>query len=318
MAYETGVATDVIDLLAKIRSLADDLGWTIDRHDPAELALHHADAGYFTLRATPEEDDIQTNWDPGPSISIWGHTGFDAGAAHNAQPGSSGGEYGRTNALRGPFAAYHLFGTTQYIHCVIEIVPGEFGHFHVGRLDKTGAYTGGEYVTGTRWDYYLAGTSYHNDASSNQHAVPFDGVSYYGPGQGAVRLDADGYTGEWGAFKYIGSDSQAWGPLRLLDNHSRSPYSHYWVSTPNTVNALSPLAPILVAFLLRDTKTFLAGAPADLRIVNMRNLTPGETITIGTDEWLCFPIKKRGLERYGPEHEVNSGIFGFAYRKVES
>ena len=99
MAYETGVATDVIDLLAKIRSLADDLGWTIDRHDPAELALHHADAGYFTLRATPEEDDIQTNWDPGPSISIWGHTGFDAGAAHNAQPGSSGGEYGRTNAL---------------------------------------------------------------------------------------------------------------------------------------------------------------------------------------------------------------------------
>ncbi len=323
MAYETGVATGVVDLLAKIRGLADDIGWTIDRDDPEELALHHADAGYFTLLATPEEDDIQTNYDPGPYISIWGQTGFDAGAAHNAQPGSSGSMYGRTNALRGPFAAYHLFGTTQYIHCVVEIVPGEFAHFHFGLLDRSGDYVGGEYVTGTSWAYYLTSSNYHYDAWANRHTVPFDGMGYYSAGnfngQGAVRLDADGYTAEWGRFSYDNGAAQstAWGPARLGNNQDRSPYTFYWLSTPNTVNALSPLAPLLVAFLLRNTKTFLAGAPADLRIVNMRNLTPGETITIGADQWLCFPIKKRGLERMGPEHEVNSGVFGFAYRKVQ-
>lgn len=319
MAYETGVATGVIDLLAKIRGLADDVGWTIDRDDPEELALHHADAGYFTLLATPEEGDIQTDSNPAPYISIWGQTGFDAGAAHDAQPGSSAGNYGRTNALRGPFTAYHLFVTTQYIHCAIEIVPGEFAHFHLGLLNKTGGYTGGEYVTGTSWFYALVNDNYNYDALSNRHNAPFDGMGYYADGQGALRLDTDGYAAEWGKFTYnnSGAPSIAWGPARLGNNQDRSPYTFYWLSTPNTVNAVSPLAPVLVAFLLRNTKTFLAGAPADLRIVNMRNLTPGETITIGADEWLCFPIKKRGLERLGPDHEVNSGIFGFAYRKVQ-
>lgn len=319
MAYETGVATGVLDLLAKIRGMAVGLGWTIDRNEPTELALHHADAGYFTLLAQPEEDDIQTTTYPRPYITIWGQTGFDAGAAYNAQPGSSGGRYGRTDALRGPFAAYHLFGTTQYIHCVVEIVPGEFAHFHFGLLDKSGDYPGGEYATGTNWSYNLQYANTDNrDSLSNRHAVPFDSINYYAPGHGVVRLDADGHTAEWGLFynRTTSDFSVVWGPARLYANNWRSPYTFYWLSTPNTVNAVAPLAPCLVSFVLRGEKTFLAGAPADLRIVNMRNLTPGETITIGPDEWLCFPLKKRGLSRYGPNYQVNSGLFGLAYRKV--
>ena len=322
MAYETGVSTGVTALLSTIREFADDLGWTIDRDDVNELALHHADAGYFTLVATPEADDLYTTADPGPFISIWGQTGFDPGAAHSSQPGSSGGLYGRTNALRGPFTAYHLFGTTQYIHCVVEIVPGEFAHFHFGCLDKSGDYTGGEYATGTAWFYYLNSDNYNRDALANRHTVPFDGEGYYAAGGGSdygvLRLDTDGYTAEWGRFTYDtdSSYSTVGGPARSSDSQWRTPYSYYWLSTPNTVNALSPLAPILVTFNLRNAKTFLAGAPADLRIVNMRNLTPGETITIGNDEWVCFPLKKRGLDRYAPPPAVNSWYFGFAYRKV--
>lgn len=323
MAYETGVSAGVTALLGTIRVFAAGIGWTIDRNDTNEVALHHANAGYFTLVATPAVDDIYTTADPGPYISVWGQTGYDSSAAYNTQPGSSGGRYGRTNALRGPFTAYHLFGTTQYIHCVIEIVPGEFAHFHFGCMDKTGAYTGGEYATGTSWWYYLTNsTSRNNDALDAYHTVPFDGAGYYsagnGNGQGAVRLDTDGYTAEWAPFTYqLGAGwSCVWGPARLRDNQWRSPWSFFWPSTPNTVNAISPLAPILLMFLLRVTKTFLAGVPADIRIVNMRNLTPGETITIGSDEWVCFPIKKRGLSQRG-EGGVNSWYFGFAYRKVQ-
>lgn len=324
MAYETGVSAGVTALLGTIRAFAEGLGWTIDRNETNELALHHPDAGFFTLRATPEEDDIYTNYNPRPYISIWGQTGFDGGAAYNAQPGSSDGIYGRTNGLRGPFTAYHLFGTTQYIHCVIEIVPGEFGHFHFGCLDKAGAYTGGEYATGTAWSYRLNDDNYNRRALSNRHVVPFDGMGYYPAAQsdgakGAVRLDTDGYTAEWARFTYDTSSSYScvWGPARLGDYQWRSPFTFYWLSTPNTVNALSPLAPILLTFLLRNAKTFLAGTPADLRIVNMRNLTPGETITIGNDEWLCFPIKKRSMDEIAPHPAVNSWYFGFAYRKVE-
>lgn len=324
MAYETGVAADVTALLGTIRVFADSLGWTIDRDNTNELALHHVDAGWFTLVATPAVEDIYATANPRPYIDIWGQTGFDAGAAHDQQPGSSGDKWGRANALRGPFTAYHLFGTTQYIHCVIEIVPGEFAHLHLGTLVKAGSYQGGEYVAGTAWYYSLQNTNYNGDYSSNRHTVPWDGSGYYSAGsggfgaRGALRLDTDGYSNEWGCFTtYLNSSlSSVYGPARLLDTMDRSPWWSFLFSTPNTVNAVSPLAPIVPAFILRNSKTFLPGAPADLRLVNMRNLVPGETITIGSDEWLCFPIKKRSTVKVDTGNVVNSWIAGYAYRKV--
>lgn len=51
-------------------------------------------------------------------------------------------------------------------------------------------------------------------------------------------------------------------------------------------------------------------------MVNMKNLVPGEAITIGTDEWVVFPVKKKGAALNGPQGEVNSWTFGYAYRKV--
>ncbi|MEO1902603.1 MAG: hypothetical protein ABGX87_12675 [Alcanivorax sp.] len=324
MAYETGVAADVTALLGTIRVFAESLGWTIARDNTNELALHHADAGWFTLVATPQTDDIYTSPNPRPYIDVWGQTGFDDGAAYNQHPGSSGDKWGRANGLRGPFTAYHLFGTTQYIHCAIEVVPGEFAHLQFGKLVKAGVYDGGEYAAGTAWYYALQGSNYNGQYDSNRHSVPWDGMSYYAAGQagagahGAVRLDADGYSNEWGRFTYDLSTgySSIFGPARLTDNQERSPWWSFLFSTPNTVNAVSPLAPIVPAFILRNSKTFLPGAPADLRLVNMRNLVPGEMITIGSDEWLCFPIKKRSLVQRDTSNVVNSWIAGYAYRKV--
>ena len=324
MAYETGVAASVTALLGTIRVFAAGLGWGIDRDNTNEVALHHADAGWFTLVATPAEDDIYTKSDPGPYLDVWGQTGFDAGAAYDQQPGSSGNLHARANALRGPFTAYHLFGTTQYIHCAIEIVPGEFAHIHFGRLVKAGSYEGGEYAAGTAWYYYLQSDNYNGQYDSNRHCVPWDGMSYYSAGaggasgHGALRFDADGYSAEWGRFTYDRGTgySSILGPARLGENQNRSPWWSFLFSTPNTVNAVSPLAPIAGAFILRDNKTFLPGAPADIRLVNMRNLVPGETITIGNDEWVCFPIKKRSLQQQDRSNVVNSWIAGYAYRKV--
>lgn len=324
MAYETGVAANVTELLGTIRVFAAALGWSIDRDNSNELALHHADAGWFTLVATPQEDDIYTKADPAPYLDVWGQTGFDAGAAYDQQPGTSGDKWGHANALRGPFTAYHLFGTTQYIHCAIEIVPGEFGHLHFGRLEKAGSYQGGEYTAGTAWYYYLASNSYNGQYDSSRHCVPWDGMSYYAAGNsragrhGALRFDVDGYSGEWGRFTYLNGTghSSILGPARLNASQFRSPWCSFGFSTPNTVNAVSPLAPIVPAFVLRDNKTFLPGSPADLRLVNMRNLVPGETITIGNDEWVCFPIKKRSLKENDKSNVVNSWTNGYAYRKV--
>jgi hypothetical protein len=321
MAYETGVSTGVTAMLGTIRAFADELGWTIDRDDTNELALHHATAGYFTLIANPQEDDINTVANPEPSIEIFGQTGFDAGASHTNQPGTSAGfSSGRTNGLRGPFTAYHLFGTQQYIHCVIEIVPGEFAHLHFGRLETQGDYVGGEYFTGTLWYYLMIDTSpEHARADDRDHAVPFDCATSRSGGSGAVRMDVAGYTSEWARFDIASpsSSSTAWGPMRAYgSNVNRTPFQFYSDSTPNTVNAVTPFNNLLVVVNIRNQLGFFAGAPLDLRMVNMKNLVPGETITIGPDEWLVFPVKKRGATVNGPQGEVNSWTFGYAYRKV--
>jgi hypothetical protein len=318
MAYETGVSTGVTAMLGTIRAFADELGWTIDRDDTNELALHHSMAGYFTLIANPQQQDINTTVDPNPSIEIFGQTGFDSGVSYSNQPGTSAGfSSGRTNGLRGPFTAYHLFGTQQYIHCVIEIVPGEFAHLHFGRLERQGNYVGGEYFTGTFWYYLMIDTSpEHASADDRDHAVPFDCATGRSGQSGAVRMDVAGYTNEWARFdvRSPNDSSSAWGAMRA--NGNRTPFRHYSDSTPNTVNAITPLHNLLVVANIRNQLGFFAGAPLDLRMVNMKNLVPGEAITIGTDEWVVFPVKKKGAALNGPQGEVNSWTFGYAYRKV--
>ena len=71
---------------------------------------------------------------------------FVAGTAANLQTNN------RKFVMVGPMAtslyAYHLFSSGDFIHVVIEEMPGRFRHLSFGLINKYGAFAGGQYLTG--------------------------------------------------------------------------------------------------------------------------------------------------------------------------
>lgn len=321
MAYQTGTASDVLDLIDKLRVFALAQGWTVDEW--ASPDLHISKGGrYFVLRG---DTSAGSGADLGPFIYICGATGYAAGSAWNAQPGTSPAV--KTNRLPGPFAAYHFFagsGAPDYLHVVVEVSAGVYKHFHVGSLDPFGSIADGSYASGSAWRYDQNG--YTNYPEGDYHTYPFDGR---GGDQNAfvptvVRVDTDGTSPKWNRFdRDWTAGHRAIGMVRSnvswsgMSNNQQHPSEELWTRNPNTFNAQTILLPMPV-FVERASNLWSpAGFVKDLRYVNVLNLTPGELLTIGSDEWLVFPChqKTSTWDTYGSAIP-SSGRFGLAYKKI--
>lgn len=322
MAYETGTAVTVDAILQKISTFASGLGWTVNR-DVAitggrELAIYHANAGYFNFESNNTIDDWSSGYptDPKPWISIWGSTAYSAGSGMDAQTGSS--TEARTNGLFPDFHTYHLFGTTSYIHCVIEIQPGLFSHLGCGKLEQSSTYTGGEYVYNTYWNH---GTTYIYKPTGNLRCYgPFNSYSLSTTQHTSVRCDLEGVSPRWfrlrstqSADRGIGSASS--GELSsntVVYNLFGSWYNH---ASPSSINGISPLMPAFVGVSTASSKRYLIGRVPAFRFTNIESLAPSTTITYGTDDWLVFPVKQKQLGAVTfPTY--SSGIEAVAYLKV--
>ena len=320
MAYQTNTATDIDDLLDQLRAFAITLGWTIDNWSPMFeasrtgqwLSMHHADAGYFTLAGwTPNSGD--------PYIYGIGHTSFSGLNSYFDQPGSSHTQwsvYSISNTMPSPLTSYHFFGTTQYLHVVVETTGGVYKHIALGKLNKFGSYTGGEYMQMVYWDQ---GTTAINTPTNQIHNLLFDGShsgSYTGStiGAGFVRADIDSRTNNWMKTGTIdqGTDARMYGSVRSgwLDR----PFSR----TPSTFNAVTPLLPIMASGeRVGDNKYSPLGFAPDLRYVSMRFFNPGDLLTLGGEDWLIFPgIQKTSTWGASPSSTPSSGDYGYAYKKV--
>jgi hypothetical protein len=295
MPYQTGTANGPADLLDKLRIFAEARGWTTNRNDlgtTGELCL--AKGAQF-VNFDCDADDIFAR----------GSTGFDGGLAWNAQPGHSSVD-AQSNNMPGPFAAYHFFAgaNPDYVYAVVETVAGIYKHLVFGQLVKTGAYTGGAFVDTVYWEY---SPTYVNTASAPFHAYLFDAEvhsSYQLNGQ--IRADIDGFTNRWYRF-YLNEDS-----LQARGNGRGGLTDSLFKRNPNSYNALTVLLPIYV-MVYRPGGTYSPiGTVPDLRQVNIANLAPGATISIGGQDWMIFPA----VQKRGAAGTPNSGDYGYAYRLV--
>lgn len=298
MAYETGVANSPSDLLDKMRVFAAANGWTVNRWQNGNELCLQLGVQYVNVNAQDGND----------LIVLYGSTGYDGGAAWNAQPGTSNSIH--CNGMAGPYAAYHLFSDgANYIHCAAEVSAGLFRHVVFGGIEKTGAFTGGAYVDAVHWD---GAPIYIDNPDDERHSVLFDNNAlrdyFWGYGGGRLRADIDGLVDKWWAFDR-NSTYRASGGIRsggLLD----------WLSdrSPNTFNALTPLFPIYIHVKRPDagSKWSILGTVRDLRFCDITHIDPGATLTIGSDDWMIFPI----VQKNGGTDEPNSGTYGYAYRKV--
>lgn len=309
MAYQTGTSTGVDDLLDLLRIFATGHGWTADNWSTITspttgkwLFLNNGSV-YVSLWS---DANAGFSLDPGPFIHMAQATSYNSGALANAQPNASNDC--KTNKLGAPFTKYHFFSPAsgaQYIHIVVEVSGGTFKHFGFGSLDKIGTYTGGQYSHASDW-YYGAG--FIDNPLSAQHAIPFSS-NVASPISGFVcRADIDTFTNKF----WDNSKS----PVELRGGYTAAFDTYgfnklFSQSSPNAFNGIAPLSRAL-QFVTRAGGNYSPlGSPKDFRFLNISNLNPGQSLFLGSDEWVTFPVHVKN----GVAGGVSSGVFGMAYKK---
>jgi hypothetical protein len=291
--YQTGIASDPADLMNKLTTFAGANGWTVSAATTG--AVYRKDI--VNVGFTTDSDEI----------FLRGSVGYSGAAAWNAQPNNSGQNV-VIDCGTGPFTAYHFFvgdeDGSDYIHAVIEVSAGHYRHFSFGEMIKHGSYTGGTYVDGTNWQNDTV--NQHNPDSA-QHQVICDANTSGGTGH--VYVDFDGKTNNWQRILGEGTFTTTNGLGSMRSNGISAIWPFLGVQPWNLRNNMTPLTYFVNrASSLRSP----VGRIPNMRALGLHNLVPGETLSIGGDDWMCFPIIQR-TETFVNTIE-SSGMYGYAFK----
>ncbi len=323
MSYQTGTATDIDDLLTKLSIFAQANGWTQQKAFTgsgggvsSELYLSKGDS-YFAFQA--QVDNSYQNYHGVAQDMITYHlkytgaTGFDDGASYDGQPGSS--TTLSVNCLQPNMTAYHFFTdpAKTYLHVAVETTANEFRHIIFGLCNKLGDYVGGEYCFSCHQDQY---DDYIDSPGNEYHYLPFSSQNMWGNAAPTFHAEVDGQIW-WTSYSFSTSHwyLPLYGNYATLGHIYASDTSNP-VSAPNTFNQLAPLWSIPCGVIARSSTIYMPlGHFEDVRLVNMQYISPGESIILGSDEWVVFPQ----IEKKDPavrDDLPSSGYLGIAYLKV--
>lgn len=321
MAYQTGSATDVGDLIDDLQTFLGSNGWTVDEFDNStnyRCSVHRGTV-YVHFKwdnSSPDYVGVYHSLGYVATNQPWEHTN-DSGNSDSSAPYDGARHVNFESS--GPFTAYHFFVTNDYVYVVVEVSSGVFRHFGFGTLEKCNDWTGGEFCYGMFWDQ---GTS-QIDSPLGVHHFLLDGVNSSAARGGTVH--AEGLPDQGGSDKWLVSSSNST-PGNDGDGNTRyrcsgtSRAGGYTVPVGwmrnSQLNLYVPLAPVLVYYVntldVPDTY-FLLGQMPDIAIVNIHNFSPGDEVTIGSDTWKIFPWVRKQFLQADTEESWNAGV---AYKKI--
>lgn len=322
MAYETGSYSSPVDLLGKIAAFATARGWSVTSggaggDSPGQYSMESEADGLF-IHAIAENSSTRIRSMPASGYTSSGTDFFaHSGSANNT---STLTQHVILQPLSGAGVAYHLFGNDsapRFIHVVAEPTAGHFIHWSFGTIQKYGTWTGGGYSTATSW--------LPTSTVAGNQAILFDSRSPISASKQYLRCDG-----------LLGRSSPAWsqsaGSLSLGTING----ANYPVQTiarqmnPWTGRtSLAPIYSILKAAdtdsLLNTSRALILGVYQDVRFVSMDGRNPGEVLTLGSDEWLLFPLRWKPpapslaggiFDCGGSSPDSHSNNFGYAYKRV--
>lgn len=332
--YETGSASGVVDLITKLEAFLASNGWTTDSFatEGSGKRLHaHLGSVYVNMRAyvaeTPSTDILRPGGVVGACTSLAMNIGTATGAtdwfAQTGVPQTSTPKYltAGINGVTGAIPNYHFFAHNSgaNILAVIEYASGYFQFLGFGTLSKYGAYTGGTYFFGSR-----SGVS-DQIATFRVPGVGF--FSQYDPSSDVsvehtpsfVSLTVDAETGwHWSDSYPLGRDAT----MRYIrDNQAR--FQTTVGIQPNSLNDLAVMMPTVV-YVERNTArgssstlSPIGELPHVHRIV-VTHLTPGQQITLGSDDYRVFPFFHKNVAEALPSITSggHSSTWGFAVRET--
>lgn len=326
MAYETGVPSSIEDLVSKLFTFLTGAtaAWTQDELDLVNnYGTIHKNNCYVSFRwdASSAED-----------LAMYQSLSWGSGNEPHQQPNDSGNGDTTTpiDSERrvnfedaGAFVAYHFYASDaapHYCHVVVEVNTGVYRHFGFGLLDKIGDWTGGEYCYG---HYWYQPTSEIDNPASMFHSFGLDGTGAFNAVQPTIHVESlpgMGANEKWGVLGNVstaGTDTAGenrmtmWGGAR----GGLWGYGLAWLPV-SQLNLHKPLVPVPIIYRVQTSTPhawYLLGHQKDVAIVNIKHLSPGDSITIGGDTWMVFPWVKKQYSLGDVEESWNAGI---AYKKI--
>ncbi|VEJ09751.1 hypothetical protein [Actinobacillus delphinicola] len=324
MAYQTGNAQNIHQLLEKLAEFAKILQWEIVHHTETKLYLRNKDGHCFALEFLSNVfytiPCTQLNNDKS-AIEQLGSPCLEGNCYKQI--------YTRTTDLNlGNFIGYDFFGTADYLHVVVEIKPEQFRHFGIGMLLKEAEFMGGQYAFGT----YL----YDQDEAKSNSRLNNYGFSANDDltATAVVRADkfsaaqkspwylysANCYSTVYDYAKCVGSACYALGRSAMPEDYRTYHPDNYLVrySQSQFGNTLIPAPNSIIGHKLDNTLIRLGILP-DRYECTMQGIPPKKILEINGERWKIIP--SAGYNEYNSTRKTsnpdNTGIQGVAYRIID-
>lgn len=337
--YETGNATDLADLISKLKAfLETDAGYTVDSFitEGTGHRLHvHKSSMYFNFRtfvaeSTPAGGTTQTG------IFMNGGTGYNGANAWYDQPGvlkhTSNTRYLLPGAvqLSGAIVSYHAwwFQDTGYdvVYFIIENPSGSYQKLFFGRM-KTSNF-GNHWSSAPEGMFYI-GSQAHS-ISNYSNCLTFLGDNQSGTwsdsfARGAIYGTVNSITAWMSGDFTISQANFATARVQCFDSIMKS--GSLWLDSPNSFNSIPVQIPVVLCVTLDETQTLsntsnpnvpwcAVGELPFLYWTNIFNVSPGGNITIASDTYKCFPMRKKSDTWSSGDPTVGTYRFGYAIKNV--
>jgi hypothetical protein len=286
MAFQTGTATSLINLLDALRQFATANGWTQNMWAASGSDWRlHLQKGNVYANFLAQADDTE--------LYIGGSLGYDGLQAWNAQPSMAPWRPFMSNAYNGAISwpvTYWFFNhaSPDSIEVVIRYQITRYQWMTFGSLTKYGTYTGGEYYgapfEGTIYLQYAFDAQNRGDV---QPPVLFHNNRSFSSGSGHRNstLHAEIDNNVWWSAQMDGGT-----PIAVAS-------IHVWPLVTRSVsafNGLMTLQPIIVYAQRPDGMWSPLGRVEHLRYCNVINHSPADIIDIGGQRWMVFPWLEKG------------------------
>jgi hypothetical protein len=295
MAYVTGSANSLADLLSAVRSACTANGWTLSGE------VLHRGSSYFRL------------WQLTTEFWIQGGTGIDGsnnltGASPKASRMSTVGA-----AITFPLTYdIHIYDSPDEVYVVINYSTDWYQWVMFGRSDVPGLPGTGNWFAATRWQ----------DSGT-------DNRIYCSPSGGSTNVTLRGCPAFWAQSVSVNDgginshihhnvDGRGWGVTTTSTDFCRSfgAIDTLLGKLPNAFNNETVLLPFQV--WVPRTSGGTVSLVADMK--NLRHCRndfhlPREIISIASDRWMIYPwLRRDTTDRNGPGLGTHSGTTAFAVR----
>lgn len=304
MAYVTGTANSMSDLLAALQTACTNNGWTLSGN---------------VLSKGPCYVSVTTS---GTDLLIRGGTGKDGSnaltgaATQDARLGKMW-TYAPADTMTFP-VSYEVFVQPAEVYLVIHYEVDRYQWMAFGTSPVTG-------LPGTgNWFGASAPLTPADSALLLSITPTVGGYSSACAGSAALfwtsrtdttakNINAQFHHGLAGSGWSLNFNSSTYADCEAISAASTAVSRQ-----PNAFNAETVLVPIQVFLSMPGSKQSMVGDIAGARYLRNDNLSPGEIITLGADRWKVYPWHRKNLANrngdYGYSNQKHTGTMGWAIR----